>query len=182
MRSHLNLEHKTFLGGKLPSCVSARSAAQGIQSDRCQYHSCNTDSNNENSTQLSLGFDSVTLSLLNLCPQQYVEFYRDVFKCLCSSGVVGHLLFVLRGITAVGALSSQGCLPATSRQHLGVHGGCLSFSFLFSCQPSLSSPAHWAEKRWACGEHWVFSEPALQFWCNLKNLSVCMAASNENIG
>lgn len=133
MRSHLNLEHKTFLGGKLPSCVSARSAAQGIQSDRCQYHSCSTDSNNENSTQLSLGFDSVTLSLLNLCPQQYVEFYRDnVFKCLCSSGVVGHLLFVLRGIRAVGALSSQGCLPATPRQHLGVHGGCLSFSFLFS--------------------------------------------------
>lgn len=130
MRSHLNLEHKTFLGGKLPSCVSACSALQGIQSDHCQYHSCNTDSSNENSTELSLGFDSVTLSLLNLCPQQYVEFYRDVFKC--KSGVVGHLLFVLRDIRAMGGLSSQGCLPATPRQHLGVHGGYLSFSFPFS--------------------------------------------------
>lgn len=136
MRSHLNLEHKTFLGGKLPSCVSARSALQGIQSDHCQYHSCNTDSSNENSTELSLGFDSVTLSLLNLCPQQYVEFYRDIFKC--KSGVVGHLLFVLRDIRAMGGLSTQGCLPATPRQHLGVHRGYLSFSF--SCQPSLSSP------------------------------------------
>lgn len=121
MRSHLNLEHKTFLGGKLPSCVSARSAAQGIQSDRCQYHSCSTDSNNENSTQLSLGFDSVTLSLLNLCPQQYGEFYRDnVFKCVhqelwgicCLYWGASELweLWAPRGVSQLHPGSTLGCM------------------------------------------------------------------------
>lgn len=133
MRSHLNLEHKTFLSGKLPSCVSRCSAVQGILSDRCQYCCCRTDSINENSTELSLGLSSVTASLLSLCPQHYVGLYRThVFKCMCSSGVMGHLLLVLRYIRAMGALSSHGCLPDTPRQHFGVYGGCLPFSLLSS--------------------------------------------------
>lgn len=96
MGSCLNLEHKTFLGGKLPPCVSACSAVQGILSDHCQYHCCNSDSNNENSTELPVGLNSVTLSHSNLCPHQYVELYRHhVLKLMHLSGIMGHLMFEL---------------------------------------------------------------------------------------
>lgn len=94
MGSHLNLEHKTFPGGKLPPCVSARSAVQGIRSDHRRYRCCSTDSNNENSTELPVGLNLVTLSHPNLCPHQYVEFYRDyVFKWMHLSGVMRRPMF-----------------------------------------------------------------------------------------
>lgn len=128
MRSHLNLEHKTFLGGKLPSCVSTRSAAQGIRSDRCQYFLCNTDSSNGNGTELSLGLSSVPLSLLNLCPDQHVEFYRAyVFKCFSVHQDLWGICSLCWGTSEL-----RGRFPAAPRQHLGVHGGCFPVSFLFS--------------------------------------------------
>lgn len=180
MRSHLNLEQETFLGGKLPSCASTRSAVQGILSDCCQYCHYNTDSNNDNSTELSLGLTSVTLSLLNLSTLSSTFFtglYRDyVFKCICSSGVMDYLLFVHQ--------SSEGCFQL----HTGSTLACMEDAYLFISTslllPTLSFfpwEAGWAKERWACEEHWGFSEPTLQFWCNLGNLSVCMTASNGNI-
>lgn len=75
MGSHLYLEHKTFLGGKLPSCVSACSAALKIQHHHCQYCCCDTE-NNKN-IELPTGLNSVTLSCANLCPHRYMMFERD---------------------------------------------------------------------------------------------------------
>lgn len=133
MGSHLNLEHKTFPGGKLPPCVSARSAVQGIRSDHCRYQCCSTDSNNENSTELPVGLNLVTLSHPNLCPHQYVEFYRDyVFKWMHLSGVI-YLSYMSNIWTVVSICGSCGSseLPGGPPSCTPGRRGCLPSSFLF---------------------------------------------------
>lgn len=145
MRSHLNLEHKTFLGGKLPSCASTHSAVQGIWSDCCQYCCCSTDSSNGNSTELSLGLSSVPSLLVSLCPQHRVEFYRDyVFKYFSVHQE-------LWGIYCLywGASELQGVIPSYTQAAPWDAWRMPTFFFplLFSCQPSCSAPGKLAVPR-----------------------------------
>lgn len=141
MGSHLNLEHKTFLGGKLPSCVSACSAVQEIRRDRCQYHCCNMASHNEERTEQPTGLNSVTLLYANLRPHRYVMFYRDcMFKCMHLSGTMGQLIFWVGVHLSYGSSEFPGVPPSTPAAQWGAKRiPSLFFLLPISCPPSLSS-------------------------------------------